>query len=451
MELAKNDILILRAIASLELPTRRAVAEATGFSIVLVSAVLKGLEDRGLLARSSLVREGGGRPLHLYALQAGIAAAKGVSLSPNSLRVVTIDASGGVSGSESVPLALGGDPEEHVGQIVSQVGDIAHCGAETPRCGDHPRQPNGAPPLPPVALGVALPGMTDAARGVWVQGLQVSGISQVNIRSMLEQRTGVRVFVDDPARAVAFHEQKRGSGRGVPSFLVIYLGYGVGAGVVIDAEIYRGFSGLAGEIGHLVVDPGGSRCSCGDVGCLETVASTSGILRMVRGRLDEGVISVLAQARDSLTLEAVLAAARDGDRLAASTLHEVGERLGSACATAIKLFNPQNIIISGPGAMYREFFEPRIRMQLQRHIMPELLEAFSLHFAGYTDEVEARGMAMVAFEGFWDSVAREATASPARKLDVPVVSPTAPQSPAVTPGPNPGGVAGGRRARRGGH
>jgi transcriptional regulator of PTS gene len=314
------------------------------------------------------------------------------------MRLVCLDTNRGLCAERSLPLELSSDPAQHTSEIVSGIAK-----------GVAGMVPDGSPPL--IQVGVTLPGVTDADQGIWVRGFQVSGIRHVSIRDLLSERVGVPVLIEDPARAAAFREMRQGNGLGSKSLVLLYLDYGVGSGIVLGRRLYRGRDGLSGEVGHLVVDPRGYRCSCGDVGCLETVASTGGILRRVRDRLAEGVVSSLSAVyeRDAagLSLEDVLRAADDGDRLAQAALSEVGECIGSACATLVKIINPECLIVSGVGAMFARYFEPGIRMMLERHVIPEMLDELSLRFCAHRHEDEAHGAALMALDRYWSQKVAE--------------------------------------------
>ncbi len=392
VDLSRHEAKALRAITLLSQATRKNIADCAKLSMGVVSSTLAALLDRGYVTRASETPGKGGRPAHLYRVSGSIGRVVGVSLDPDRVRLISMDAAGNQGTAREVPLVLSQDPARHTAEIVeciaSGVADLAE---------------GAASPL--LHVGVTLPGVTDADQGMWVQGFQVSGIRHVSFRDILATRLQVPVLIEDPARAAAFRELRQGRGVGARSFVLLYLDYGVGSGVVLGSDLYRGRDGLSGEVGHLVVDPNGYRCSCGDVGCLETVASTTGILRCVRERLAQGVVSSLLPAfqrnPQGVTLQDVLGAADSGDRLAQSTLHEIGERIGSACATVIKIVNPERLIVGGTGAMFARYFEPRVRMMLDKHVIPEMLAGLSLHFCEHSPDDEAHGAALMALELYW--------------------------------------------------
>lgn len=253
---------------------------------------------------------------------------------------------------------------------------------------------------PIVALGVALPGLVDTQAGTWLLGLWFPGVARIPVVSQLRERLNLPVSIEDIARSVAVYEMHRGLGQRMHCFVLLYLGAGVGSGVVANRDIYRGFHGMAGEIGHVEHPSNNYRCVCTNVGCFETVISTTGIQRVIRDRLAEGVTSSLMHAGPDPSLDQVLEAARAGDRFAQSTLGEIGGYLGDACAILVKMFNPEGLIISGKAAMFRDYFAEPVNQVIRRRVLPEMLDGFSVSFADYDPDHEAHGAALVAMSRY---------------------------------------------------
>lgn len=389
----KNEVKVLRAVFAGDPVTRTTIARQARLSLVKVSSVLSGLTRKGYLRRSGKTRTRGGRPSFLYGLQPGLGCTVGVSVALESLQLVTLDAAKAVVARREYPLELPTSPDEHVASLVDQLSSAL---GETIAA-----LPGGRPPL---AIGLALPGMVDSARGVWLLGLQLTGVTHIQIARQFSEGFGVPVFIEDEARSLAFLAMHTSEARRARNFVLVYLGLGLGTGVVINRRLYCGHHGLAGEIGH-VEQPGNSyRCSCGSVGCLETLLSTGGILRLFRDRLQEGVISVLQrhslEGAAPLSLEAILAAARSGDRLALATLGEIGGSLGEACSILIKLFNPERLIISGAGSLFGEFWAEPLQQLISQRVLPEMLAGFRTLFAAYEPHHEAQGAALLAMDQY---------------------------------------------------
>jgi len=393
--LSRNEIRAVRAIFSQQHPTRSSIARRTRLSLVKISSVLKELEKKHYIEKAGKTKTTGGRPAYVFQLRPDIGVSLGIGMAPDYFTVVGIDCSKNVQIDERYPLSLPADPEKHVDAIVAQVVPVVKKLAE---------KRGGIQPI--VSIAMALPGMVDSRRGIWLLGLQVTGITHIDIIGMFEQRLGVPVYVEDVSRALTMLELYKTRGKKIRNFVLVYIGLGLGSGIVINGRIYRGYHGLAGEIGHVEHADNTYRCSCNNVGCLETVVSTGGILRVFRDRLKEGVRSSLQKtmirADMSLSLDEILTAAEEGDRVTQSTLGEIGVFLGDACATLIKLFNPQALIISGPGSIFKDYFRGPVEQVIQQRVLPEMLEDYQTVFADYRKNHEAWGAALLAMKCYLD-------------------------------------------------
>ena len=251
-----------------------------------------------------------------------------------------------------------------------------------------------------IAAGLSVIGRIDAARGVWLSGLLYGPFRNIDVASALEE-LGVPIMVEDHARSLAFVELRRAGARRDDSFVLLYMGEGLGSALVLDGRIYRGSHGVAGEIGHMGLEGNDRRCICGDTGCLETVASGSAVIASVRSRIAEGVTTVL-KARMSpperLTLEAIGEAAAARDRLAQQVLDETGAALGEACVIMMKILNVPKIIVSGKGTLLSEHLREPVARRIRECAPQESQLDAPVVFAPYTDEDEPRGVALLAMD-----------------------------------------------------
>jgi predicted NBD/HSP70 family sugar kinase len=391
--LQKREIRVLQAIFAGRYATRTRIARHTRLSLVKVSSILSRLRQEGYIEQAGRMRSRTGRPSVLYRLRPELGCVVGVSFGlVDRFQIVAMDAAKRIILRRECPLELPADPANHgralLDRLVEELDRMR--GFELPA------------ELPLMALGLALPGMVDTRRGTWLLGLQLTGITHVPVVSVLGERLGLPVLIDDVVRCLAMLELHHGQGRRSRNFVLVYLGQGMGAAIVIDHRIYRGHHGLAGEIGHLEHADNNYRCSCSNVGCLETMVSATGIQRVFRDRLAEGVISSLQREPAEPGLGDILAAARAGDRFAQSTLQEIGRFLGDSCAILIKMFNPQQLIISGTGAMFRDFFQEPVEQVIRRHVLPEMLADYRTVFADYEPFQEAQGAALAAMGHYLD-------------------------------------------------
>src|SRR5256885_7166838 len=196
------------------------------------------------------------------------------------------------------------------------------------------------------ALGIGLPGPVDPAAGLVISPANLPGFRNVPLNRILTRATGIRSYLHHDAHLAALGEHRRGAGRGASELIYVTVSTGIGAGLLIRGELYAGAHGSAGEIGHIVVQKDGPLCTCGNRGCVEVLASGTGIARAARELGAKTPESALHQL-DSPSAEDVVRAARAGDQLAISILETAGAYLGSAMGTLVNLFNPQLIVLGG--------------------------------------------------------------------------------------------------------
>lgn len=203
----------------------------------------------------------------------------------------------------------------------------------------------------PAALGIGVPGLVNNRTGRVEAMRALPALVGVDIVSELSRQTHLPVLVDNNANAVAYGEWRVGAARGKRDVFVVAIGNGIGAGLIIDGRLYRGATGFAGEFGHMTIDPEGIECACGNIGCLETVASGPNIVRRTRDRLlrdRTSSLSRLGLPRDrELIVEDIARAARDGDEMSQVMMERTGMFLGVAIAAVINLLNVEMVVLTG--------------------------------------------------------------------------------------------------------
>jgi glucokinase len=198
------------------------------------------------------------------------------------------------------------------------------------------------------AIGVGAPGPSDPRTGVVFEPPNLPGWRNVPLAERLTAYLRVPVHVENDANAAALGEHWAGAGAGVRDLVYITVSTGVGGGLILDGRLYHGASGTAGEVGHMLVEPGGPRCGCGRLGCLEAVASGTAIAREARAAVAEGRPTALSVVPASdLDAEAVARAASDGDPAAREIYARVGAAMGAAVTNLVNLLGPEVVIIGG--------------------------------------------------------------------------------------------------------
>jgi glucokinase len=200
------------------------------------------------------------------------------------------------------------------------------------------------------AIGIAAAGLVETGTEVLRFAPNIAW-RDVNLVAMVEGETGLPVSADNDNTAAAWGELRCGAAQGCEHVLLVGVGTGIGGGIVIGGSLLRGKNGFAGEIGHIVVEPDGERCGCGNLGCWETVASGAAILREGRWAVEHGSHSILAEIASGdparVTGEMVTEAARAGDPTARGILVEVGHRLGEGIAGLVNVLDPEIVVVGG--------------------------------------------------------------------------------------------------------
>ncbi|HUX14456.1 MAG TPA: ROK family protein [Spirochaetia bacterium] len=387
-----SHLQVLYSIFSAFEPTRSTIAAATKYSLVKATNLVNSLEKMGIVHTAGKTTTNGGRPSYIYQMNGDVGYSVGISIGNDHLQVALSNGTGNTFHQQRFPLVLPSHPARHAAAIMDRVCAVY----ESVR-----REGRG----PALSLGLALPGTVDSKRGLWLQGLQLSGIFHLNIAETLSRRLGIPTYLEDVARTLAWLAMAREPTSLLDHFVLMYLGLGMGTGVVINGNIYSGLHGMAGEIGHIEHANNEYRCSCNNVGCFETLLSVPGVLRLFRDRLAEGVQSVLqrpgvALGLKQLSLKEILNAARNDDRFAIMTLEEVGTFLGDACAMIVKLFNPACVMITGPLAIFKDYFLEPVKRVVAQKVLPEMLEGYETLFVDQDATDEAAGAALLALDRY---------------------------------------------------
>lgn len=218
-----------------------------------------------------------------------------------------------------------------------------------------------------LAVGVGVPGPIVSAEGMVLSPPIMPGWDRYPIRATLEKRWGIPVSLNNDAELGAVGEWAYGAGREVSNLVYIKVGTGVGAGLLLNGHIYSGSSGSAGEIGHITIDENGRLCTCGNRGCLETLAGGKAIAYQALEAVRHGLPTQLAgyNLPEQITAATVAAEARRGDLIAQKIIAEAGAHLGIAIAGVVNLINPDMIVVGGGIAQIGDLFLEPVRKSVQ--------------------------------------------------------------------------------------
>lgn len=247
-----------------------------------------------------------------------------------------------------------------------------------------------------LAIAVAAPGPLDTYSGTVFTAPNVKGFTNLPLRQIIMDRFGIPVAVGNDANLAALGEWKYGAGQGFHNLIYMTISTGIGGGVIMDDRLLLGERGLATELGHVMVDPNGPICPCGQSGHLEAMAAGPAIAKWTAAQIAAGEASSLA-AIPSLTAKAVAEAALAGDGLAIRALERAGHLIGCALANYLHIFNPAAIILGGGVTRSGELVLKPLRQALYQYTLSKYyLEGLSLLTAALGDEAGLTGALALA-------------------------------------------------------
>jgi glucokinase len=252
------------------------------------------------------------------------------------------------------------------------------------------------------AVGFGIPSLVDAATGASESSVHLP-LAGVPFRDLMSERLGLPVFVDNDANVALIAEQRFGAAQGALHAVMLTIGTGIGGALVLDGRLYRGATGAAGELGHMVVDLDGPPCqgNCPNRGCLEAVASGSAIGREgaeVAARSPDSPLGRAAAGGREITGALVTELAHEGDEDAREAIRAVGGRLGVGIANIANVFNPEVVVIGGGVIAAGELLLEPAREALAERALPPSRDLARVVPARFGDEAGMLGAALLALD-----------------------------------------------------
>lgn len=259
------------------------------------------------------------------------------------------------------------------------------------------------------AAGFGIPCLIDQRTGVATMAVNLP-ISNMPFRDVMAERLGLPVQVDNDANVAALAEFRAGAAQGVTDAVVLTLGTGIGGGLILGGELYRGAIGAGAELGHMVIDLNGPRCqgNCPNHGCLEAMASGTALtregVRAARERPESLLGRALADGRE-VTGALVTELAHDGDAAAIETLALIGRNLGVGIANFLNIFNPDVVVIGGGVVAAGDLLLEPARQEAARRALPTTRDHARIVVASYGPEAGMVGAGALALDGLHREVA----------------------------------------------
>lgn len=344
---AYNEVGILDLIRTEKAISRADLSKVTGLSPTATGAIVSVLSEKGYIHETGTGESKGGRKPVMLELKPDSYYSVGLDVDVKSISYILTDITGRIVYEGKSALASH-TPEAVVSIIAACIKEIAES-----RSIDMDRL---------LGIGISVPGMVDTSTHSVLLAPNL-GWEDVDLVAMLKPQLDLPVYIENEAMASAICENWIGACQGASNFVCVNIKSGIGAGIFAGDRLYRGTSGSAGEVGHIVVDEKGLKCGCGNYGCLETIASTGRIIERAVRMVRQGVVSSLniVSDADSINLDHIIEAARAGDEAAKGLLNEAARYLGIALANIVNTLNPSKIVLGKDFVKYGDLVMEMLR------------------------------------------------------------------------------------------
>lgn len=380
-----NTSLVLRLFLRHGVLTRAALTRLTGLSATTITNLVAGLLEDGLLAElgpeADPERSGAGRPPVAVRLVSERRLALGVQFGIGVVNVGLVDLLGRPGPALRVPHALDEPPSALIQRVAEAAGSLL---ASDPGLRDRV-----------VGVGVGASGLVDVRHGINRIASRL-GWRDVPLGPMLEGQLAMPVWVDNNARAMALAETLFGAGRDAGTLVFMYVGRGLGCGLVFEGRLFHGSADGAGEVGHMTMVPSGGRpCHCGNTGCLETLVSREALA------LAAAELRVPAREGGAPTADDLVAAARAGNEAARAAVVEAAGHLGVGVAALVNAFNPELVVLGGLAVDAADLMLPAVLETVRARAFPFLGSTVRIEPTSLGPDVGLIGAAALALNDFY--------------------------------------------------
>lgn len=350
-----NLSIILNCLRETSPLSRAQLAEITGLNKTTVSSLVKELIARQFVREMGLGSSGGGRPAVMLELNPDAGCIIGLEIGVDFILAILTDFRAHVLWRRWEDTDQAEGQEAILAKALTLVRQALAAA-----------QPTHSPVL---GIGVGIPGLVDISSGTLLFAPNLKWYD-VPLHEVFSRQFDVPIFVDNDANMSALGERYFGKAQGSNNFIYLSLGVGLGGGIVLNGQLYRGVGGYAGEVGHMTVVDDGERCNCGNRGCWETLVSQTAVVKRVQKAIEAGnasLVSQLVEGRlDRISIPIIVEAAGKGDRVARQALEETGIYLGIGIANLINAFNPEWIILGGVVSLASDYLLPAIERTIEK-------------------------------------------------------------------------------------
>jgi Transcriptional regulator/sugar kinase len=361
------------------------LSERMGKSIPHVMKLIDELQREGLIVESGYAPSSGGRRPVTYSIQPGAFYVLSVAMDQIVTRIALMDMNNKpVTPIKKVELPLTNNSEAILQLVENMKTVINESGIDRNKI---------------IGAGIGMPGFVDFNKGVNYSFLHTG---HKTVTEYLNDQLGLPVYIDNDSSLIALAEFRFGAARQKKNAIVINIGWGIGLGMILNAGLFRGTEGFAGEFSHIPLFNNNKLCSCGKSGCLETEASLLVVIEKAAKGIQSGQLSSLSKdyytGHPEADWDAIVAAAQKGDRYVVTLLSETGYYIGKAVAILIHLMNPEVVVLSGRGTQAGKVWEASVQQALNEHCIPRLAANTTLAISSLGYQAELIGAVALVME-----------------------------------------------------
>jgi len=370
--------------------TRRELANRTGLNRSTLSEVVVRLLDQSLIHEAGNYKSVDGRRFRTLEIKGTGYVVVGIEFTGEMTHTLVANLASEVLWREDRPVPRGSSKEDIL--VCIEVA-IEAALREARRIGNHV-----------IGIGHADVGPVDAAEESVVMSSVAPNWRDVPLRKMLAEKFNLPVFVQNVSNTMVLAEAWWGVGRGVEDILYVFLGNGIGVAYYHNGEVLGGATNCLGELGHTIVDKDGPMCECGSRGCLEAIAGGKAIVRGVKDYIESGVLTMMSDSSnynlEKLSLDDVVRAAQEGDKLCTTVLGEATEYLSIGVVNAVNLFNPDIVIFGGTLAKSHDLVIDSIKRSIKARCLPNTVGELKMEISSFGEDGPALGAATLAIRDY---------------------------------------------------
>ena len=380
----KNSLIKRSIIAHMAVHGESTLSELTRelhISVPTMTKLVQELVDENIVSDLGKVETPGGRRPNIFGLASSAIYFAGVNVGRDNMTFLITDLQNNIIKEHQDPSFELQDRPQCLERICASIEEfIATCGIDRSKI---------------LGLGVCMTGRVNPDTG---RSYKFFTSSEQSLRELFEERTGIRVLLENDTRSRCYAEYTCGRSKDESNVLYLHMGRGVAIGIVVDGKLYYGKSGFAGEFGHIPFFNNEIICSCGKKGCLETEVSGIAIEEKMRQQIERGVNTILKEQYDrqkSIHIDDIIAAAKHDDTLSIELIEEAGEKVGKAVAFLINTFNPETVIVGGNLAAAGDYVMLPLKSATNKYSLNLVYKDTKFRVSKMSENASAWGVAML--------------------------------------------------------